>query len=314
MSTIEVAGQRSQSSSTSKGYRFGISEFSTWPWSFDQDIAAYGTLGIDAVEVTQFKLTRPRYAEQLAQVTAAGMQVSSVQTTVHSFFKDSLVGEPPDPQHRLAYMKRSMTEIAPHVPQGTPFVVITGAAPSGDCQLALSFARGALLELAEHASALGVRVAFEALNPVLFHTDTALWSLADALSMVEDIGHPSLGLCVDTWNVWQTPDLHDVIRRAAERIFLVQVSDWRTPHADADRRCLGEGTLPLASMLATIRASGYSGPYVLEIFSTQSLSDSLWNGDMRAMLEKNVKSFDAVWRRSLESVDGSVHESVDGSP
>lgn len=282
-------------------YRFGVSEFTTWPWSFDQDVHAFAGLQIDAIEVTQFKLTRPRYAEQLAQVVQAGMHVCSVQTTVHSFFKDSLVGEPPDPRHRLAYMKRSMTEIAPHVPPGTPFVAITGAAPAGDCELALKFTRSALLELAEHAEALGMRVAFEPLNPVLFHTDTALWSLADGLALVEEIGHPALGLCVDTWNIWQTPDLLDVIRRAGPRIFLVQVSDWRTPRAEADRRSIGEGTLPLASIVSALRASDYSGPYVLEIFSTQALPDSLWNGDIRATLERNRRAFDRVWRESTSS-------------
>ena len=283
------------------GYRFGVSEFTTWPWTFEADVSAYGAAGVDSIEVTQFKLSRPRYAEQLAQIGRAGLGVSSVQTTIHSVFQDSLVAEPPDPRHRVAYMKRSMTEIAPHVPQGTPFVVITGVAPAGDCAHALAIVEDALRELAAHADGLGMRVAFEPLNPVLFHTDTALWSLGDGLDLVDRVAHPALGLCVDLWNIWQSPDLHDVLRRAGERIFLVQVSDWRTPRANADRRSIGDGCIPIASIVATLRACGYRGPYVLEIFSTQSLPDSLWNGDLGSTIERNRRAFDDVWRSTETS-------------
>ncbi len=80
-----------------------------------------------------------------------------------------------------------------------------------------------------------MRIAFEPLNPVLFNTDTALWGLDQALELVRRVDHPALGICLDTWNVFQTPDLHDVIRACGDRIFLVQVSDWHRPRSAADR-------------------------------------------------------------------------------
>lgn len=281
-----------------RGYRFGVSEFTTWPWSFERDVERYAAHGIDAIEITQFKLDRNDYAPQLALVAESGLRVSSVQSTVHSLFPDSLAPQPTAWKDRLRHMKSAIDRIAPHVPAGTPFVAITGAAPGGDTQRVYDTAVGAFRELAEHAARREVRLAFEPLNPVLFNTDTALWGLDDGLALVRDVDRPAFGLCVDAWNVWQTPRLPDVIREAADRIFLVQVSDWRRPRSGADRASIGDGTLDNVGMVRAIRDAGYAGPYVLEIFSGESLPGSLWRSDLDALLQKNRDAFARVWKET----------------
>lgn len=280
-------------------YRFGISEFTTHSWSFERDVERFAAHGIDTIEVCQVKLREGEYARQLATIADANLGVSSVQTTVHSLFPDSLAPQPSDPRERTDEILRSIDAIAPHVPAGTPFVVITGAAPSNDCERVYRHALATLPVLADRAAAHGMRLAFEPLNPILFHTDTALWGLDAALELVERVGHPSLGICCDTWNVFQTPDLAAVIRACGERIVLVQVSDWRRPHADADRRSLGEGTIPTARLLRVLRESGYRRPYVLEIFSAQRLPDSLWNADPDGVIDRNRRAFQRLWEESF---------------
>lgn len=280
-------------------YRFGVSEFTTWPWSFEHDVARYAAHGIDAIEITEFKLEADHYGRQLALIAAHGLEVSSAQASIHALFPDSLAGQPTDPLERLRQMRRSIQRIAPHVPPGTPFVVVTGAAPGGDTERVYSLAVDAFGELATHAADLGMRLAFEPLNPVLFNTDTALWGLDAGLQLVEDVGNPALGLCLDTWNVWQTPDLARVIERCAGRIFVVQVSDWRRPRSGADRLGLGDGSLDNAAIVGHVRATGYDGPYVLEIFSSESLPDSIWRSDLDALLARNRAAFADVWRTSF---------------
>jgi sugar phosphate isomerase/epimerase len=125
-----------------------------------------------------------------------------------------------------------------------------------------------------------------------------LWGLVHALRLVSKIDHPALGLCVDTWNVFQTPEVERTIVQCADKVFLVQVSDWRRPHSNADRRSLGEGEIPTVDLLQAIRRSGYTGPYVLEIFSSESLPDSLWKADMDAVLDRNIVAFDRMWQES----------------
>lgn len=274
--------------------RFGVSQFTTWPWSFERDVREFAALGIGDIEVCEFKLDRDDYAPQFRLLAGAGLAVTSVQTTVHSIFPDSLAPAPAAPERRVAHILEALERIAPLVPEQTPFVVITGAAPGGDCERVYATLLEVLPHLAERAAAHGMRLAFEPLNPILFHTDTALWGLDDALALVERIGHPSLGLCLDTWNVFQTPRLAATIAAARERIFLVQLSDWRRPRANADRRSLGEGSIPNAAIVRAAGAAGYRGPFVLEIFSDESLPDSLWRGDIAATLRRNRGVFTAM--------------------
>lgn len=277
---------------------FGVSEFTTWPWSFERDVKQYAYHEIAAIEICEFKLNQNDYAPQLASVVPAGLTVSSVQSQVHSIFPDSLAPQPTSPDDRIRHIKDAIERIAPHVPGGTPFVVITGAAPGGNALAVYERCLSAFDELASFAQERGVRVAFEPLNPVLFNTDTALWGLERALELVERVGHPALGLCVDTWNIFETPNLDDVIARCGDRIFIVQVSDWHLPRSGADRRNLREGTIDNASIVRAIRATGYDGYYALEIFSSESLPDSIWRSDLDAVLAKNAQTFAAIWERS----------------
>ena len=281
------------------GDRFGVSEFTTWPWSFERDLAQYAAHGVDAIEICEFKLDRDNYAPQLRRIAASGLGVSSVQSTVHSLFPDSLAPSPRRPEDRVRHMKAAIERIAPHVPRDVPFVVITGAAPDGDTQMVYDACLEAFPDLAEFAAEHGVRIAFEPLNPVLFNTDTALWGLDQALELVRRIDHPALGICLDSWNVFQTPDLHDVIRACGERIFLVQVSDWRRPRSRADRVSLGDGSIDNAAIVRSAREAGYAGPYVVEIFSDESLPDSIWRSDLDAAIDRNAEAFVRIWDASV---------------
>jgi len=165
-------------------YTFGLSEYTTWPRSFEDDVKLCVDLGIPYLEVTEFKLDHTNFPKQLRSIAESGLRVSSVQMTIHSLFKDSLVQEPADQSRRLEHMRASIERLSPHLPEGTPFVVITGAAPNGNVART-------------RESRFGMRLAFEPLNPVLMNTDTAIWSLTDAEQLVADVGHDKFGLCVD---------------------------------------------------------------------------------------------------------------------
>jgi len=280
------------------GRSFGVSEFTTWPWSFERDVERYAAHGVDAIEVCEYKLDRNDYAPQLESIGKAGLTVSSVQSTVHSLFPDSLAPAPTEPGDRIVHIKAAIDRIAPHVPPRTPFVVITGAAPGADAERVYQRALTAFADLAEFAEMRGMRLAYEPLNPVLFNTDTALWGLDNALDLVREVDHPALGLCFDTWNIFQTPNLQQVIGKCGDRIFLVQVSDWRRPRSGADRLGLGDGIIDNATLIKAVRSTGYRHAYVLEIFSSESLPDSIWKADLDDVLEKNVREFAKLWDAS----------------
>jgi len=209
-----------------------------------------------------------------------------------------MASTPEDPRDRVHAIKQAIELSAPHIPKDTPFVVITGVAPDGNMRKAVETTVEALKELGEFAAARGVKIAFEPLNPINVNTDTAVWGLDHGLELVEKVDHPAVGICIDSWNVWETPNLEDVIRRCGKRILLIQLSDWKMPRSTADRYTLGEGEIPLAKMIRAIRATGYDGPWVVEILSSLHLDGSLWKSDMDEVLRKNHEAFDRLWRES----------------
>lgn len=277
---------------------FGFSEFTTWPWSFKEDLAHYKKHGASVIEICEFKLPHNDYAESLQLVGGSGMQAASIQAKIHSVFVDSMASKPQDTPDRIDGIKRSIKMTAPHVPKGTPFVVITGIAPDGNFKKAIDTSVEALKDLGEFAAQHGVTIAFEPLNPVNIHTDTAVWGLDHGLALVERVNHPAVGICIDSWNIWETPDLEQVIAQCGKRILLVQLSDWKTPRSTADRYILGEGEIPLAKMMRAIRKTGYSGPWIVELLSSFHLEGSLWKSDMDEMLDKNRTAFERLWAES----------------
>lgn len=277
---------------------FGYSEFTTWPWSFKRDLQEYKAAGATHMEICEFKLAHNDYADALPLIARGGLVPASVQMKVHSVFVDSMAGKPEDPEDRIAVMKESIALSAPHLPHGTPFVIITGIPPDGNFRAAFDRSASALRELGDAAAEHGMRIAFEPLSPVNIFKDTAVWYLDQGLELVDRVNHPAVGVCIDSWNVWQTPDLNKVIKQCGKRIFLVQLSDWKRPRSTADRYSLGEGEIPLASMIRAIRETEYEGPWIVEILSSFHLEGSLWKSDLAHVLRKNRKTFEDLWKES----------------
>lgn len=274
---------------------FGFSEFTTWPWPFARDVAAYPTHGATRIEICEFKLSHEEFG-QLRDL--GGLVPASVQMAIHSVFPDTMATSPLDPADRIAAMKRAIEKSAPYLPEGTPFIVITGVAPQANVRIAIERTIEALGELGDCAARHGMRIAFEPLSPVTMHTDTAVWTLEQGVDVVERVAHPAVGICIDSWNVWQSCDLDTLIRRCGKRIFIVQLSDWRTPRSTADRYTLGDGEIPLAAMMREIRRAGYGGPWVVEILSALHLEGSLWKADLDDVLERNRRAFERLWSES----------------
>ena len=280
-------------------YVFGVSEYTTIHASFEEDLELFKSLEVAAIEVCEVKLKRGEAArDQLESVTAAGLTISSVQPVVHTVFPDKLEPHPQDPQARIDLMRASLLRLGKMVPQGCTFVTNTGAAPGGNIDAALRLTIAAHRELADVASSVGMRLAIEPLNPILMNEYTFIWKIDQALQIIDAVGRDNLGICLDSWNNWQDDPVADHIRSCEDRIFVVQLSDWRTPRAAGDRVAIGDGQIPMPAILRAIRDTGYKGAYSLEIFSDNSLDGSLWKADYGETIRKSKSGLDAAWRMS----------------
>ncbi len=283
-------------------YPFGISEFTTKPWSFAEDVENYARLGVECIEVCEVKLDKAQAADQVARAQDAGLTVSSVQPSVRTLFSSQSQPEPPDIPARMACFRETITRLAAKTP-GVPFVTNTGNPPKGNVQHVLDTAVREYRALAEFAADHGVRVALEPLNAAIMNVESAIWTVAQAMRLIRAVDHPAFGLCLDFWNVWQNADIEAEIRACGDRIFIVQASDWRTPQSYQDRVVPGQGEIPLPPLLRATHESGYRGPYVVEIFSG-GVPDSLWEGDLSQVIQDSRAGVHAAWQAAFSGTPG----------
>ena len=284
-------------------YRFGVSEFTTTPWTFEQDVESYAQLGVDAMEVCEFKLDEQRRDEQLALIASHGLVISSVQPSIRTLFPSQSQPEPANPRERMALFSRTIARFGA-LAQGVPFITNTGRPPQGNIQQVYDTAVEVYRNLADEAARNGARIALEPLNPSIVNVETAIWTIQQAFHLVTRVQRENFGVCIDSWNVWQNANLHEAIRACGDRIFVVQLSDWRTPRSFQDRLSIGRGEIPFPAFLRAIHGSGFRGPYVVEIFSAE-VPDPLWTGDLKQLIRDNRTNLDTLWRAAFSSEDAS---------
>lgn len=280
-------------------FLFGVSEFTTWPWTFEQDLDHYARLGVYAMEVCEFKLSEDdaQADAQLALVREQGLTISSVQPRLHSLFPDAPRPEPTQPEARMELFRKTVERFGRFAP-GTTLVTITGAAPGGNFRAAFDTAVREYSALADFAANHNLRIALEPLNPILMNVDTFLCRLPDALQIVRAVNRPNFGVWLDVWHVWQDAAAAQHIRECGDRLFGVHVNDWHAPRCFGDRAVIGQGEIDLPPLLRAIRETGYQGAYTLELFSESWLPDSLWESDLDAVITNSRAALTEAWRQS----------------
>jgi sugar phosphate isomerase/epimerase len=278
-------------------YQFSVSEFTTNPWTFEQDVEEYARLGVDAMEVCEIKLDPARIDEQLQLITAGGLSISSVQPQTRTLFPSRSQPEPRDVNDRMARFRATIETFGSSA-SGLPFVTNTGIPPNGNVQQVLDTARDEYRALADFAAGYGARIALEPLNASIANVETAIWTLEQGMRVVESVDRENFGLCLDFWNIWQNAHIEEAIGAAGDRMFIVQVSDWRTPRSYEDRLIVGQGEIPFPPLLRAVRDSGYQGAYELEIFS-HDVPDSLWEGDLQRVIVESRAGLDRAWQEAM---------------
>lgn len=274
-------------------HRLAISQITTAPLTLAEDLALCERLGC-GLEIAEKKLSRDasEAREQLAMIKDSGVPITSIQPRTLTIFPSASASEPAEPQARLEQLVASVELFAPYWP-GLALVSNTGADSQGNEARVWDGCIEHYATLARHAASHGMRIALEALGPSLMNRNSILFSFSQAQEMVHAVDHEQFGLCLDLYNSWQDPALLSTI--SAEKLFIVQLADWRRPRSLHDRRALGDGEMPLAPLLGSLSSAGYAGDYVLEIFS-ESVPDSLWRDKPTVIdaIERSAQTFNEL--------------------
>lgn len=121
-------------------------------------------------------------------------------------------------------------------------------------------------ELCRDAERYGATIGFE------FMASAMLTTLEDSLAMVEGAGADNGGIIIDIAHTTALGISNDALRTIpAKRLVCVELNDNLLPatpgYAPGERRYCGEGEFDITGFVAAIRATGYAGPWALEVFS-----------------------------------------------
>jgi len=202
--------------------------------------------------------------EQLRDLLAA----SGVRVVAASYQGGLLIGEgAAGEEHKTLFRHR--LDLCRGL--GIPVLVVAGDAfgPLSPDTLARMGAN--LAEAAALAADAGVRLALEFDSRASFPNN-----IQSAVALVEQIGHPALGLCLDWHHFTLGPSKEsDLGLLSRSNLFHVQVSDIadvpREMAGDAERILPGEGSSPPHALLARLAEIGYDGAVSIEL-----MNPALW--------------------------------------
>lgn len=240
-----------------------MNETTTFRWSFEEDVARYAAAGIPAIGVWRQKLSDCGLAKARDLLQHAGLKVS------HLFWAGGFTGSD-GRSHResiedAAEAVRTAAELGCRT-----LVVYSGPRAGHTSNHAWRLVQGALLELVPQAEELGVTLAIEPMHPGCADQWTFLTTLDDALDLLETIASPQVKIVLDTYHLGQECGLVDRLPAMVPQIAIVQLGDARRPPSGEQNRCrLGEGVVPLAEIVAALKAGGYRGYYDVELLGEE---------------------------------------------
>jgi sugar phosphate isomerase/epimerase len=242
---------------------FSVSECTTFPRTFAEDVDGYRAGGADGIGIWEFKLEPGRDADNLARLRESGLRTSICVPQVPSIYPDGYFTEPADPKARTDALCRAIRRFAPFEPVAV--LAVTGN-PEGQDQTEMrKVTVDGLRTAARTAADLGIEIGLE------FYRKTSgalVNTIRDTIELADEIGEPNVRLVVDLWHAWDIPTVVEDLRTYALRFNGVQVNDWREPTRSwADRVLPGDGIIDLPTLLGAVDAGGFRGWYDLEIFS-----------------------------------------------
>jgi sugar phosphate isomerase/epimerase len=275
---------------------FSVSECTTFPRTFEEDVAGYRSGGADGIGIWEFKLEAGKDAENLARVRDAGLAASICVPQVPSIYPDGYFTEPGDPTSRTAALSEAVRRFAPFEP--VAILAVTGDPKGRDRDEMRRVTVGGLREVARVAADIGMTIGLE---PYRETSGAMVSTLPDTFALVDEIGASNVGVVVDIWHVWDQPGIEDDLRRFAPRIVGVQVNDWREPTRSwADRVLPGDGIIHAEPLYRALDEGGFDGWYDLEIFSDDgrfgnAYPDSIAIQDPADVTRRGIAGFRRAW-------------------
>jgi 2-keto-myo-inositol isomerase len=264
--------------------KISISQATTLPAPFAEDLKAFGDVDWQAAEIWMTKLEQYLESHSSDEVHAL-LKSAKVQPVAAAYQGGLLLSQAEKRQESFAHFRKRL-----EICQAFEIPVLVVMADVGHPADATSWQRAAvsLKQAAQWAAAFNVRLAFE------FRADGFCTNLATAIDFVAQCQEPNLGICLDLYHYYKGPSkAEDLERLTPHNLFHVHVCDvagvpreWMT---DADRIMPGDGDFQLIPILSLLRRIGYEGYLSLEL-----LNPVLWQMKLTQVAELGLMAMNRL--------------------
>ncbi len=246
--------------------RISVSSLSSLFQPLEADVAMWKELGVEQVGLITPKIERVGWKEAAGLLN--GLRVSNVAAELH-VLDESI-------------------ELAAEV--GAEVVYITsGTIGARTWEQATSEFAEKLAAYVGHAKERGVDLAVESTNPLRCDL-SFLFTYRDAVDTAREAGMKAV---LDMYGCWYERGLEQAVRSDIGMLSLVQVCDFKVGTFEAGiRAVIGEGDVPLESLLGMLLDAGYSGDFDLEI-----LGDALREEGYRPTIGRSIDRLTTILER-----------------
>jgi sugar phosphate isomerase/epimerase len=244
-----------------------ISEATTLPQTFADDVTAYSGAGWGATEVWLTKLET--HLEMHSGADTLKLLEDRQMTLAAAAYQGGLLLS--QGEQRRAHFDHFRRRLELCAQFSVPTLLVVADFVEAVDRTALGRAVVSLAEAGQLAAPFGVQLALEFRGRATFCA-----SLDTALALVAQCGQPNVGVNLDVFHYQTGPSKpEDLAQLTRENLFHVQLCDLagvpRELAADADRVLPGDGDIRLEPILARLREIGYDRYVSLEL-----MNPTLW--------------------------------------
>jgi sugar phosphate isomerase/epimerase len=263
-----------------------ISEATTLPCTFAEDVANFADAGCNAMEVWLTKLETHLESHSIAD-TCKLLQDRQMTLAAASYQGGLLLSQGEQRKAHYDHYRRRL-DLCQQLGIGTLLVVADFVHKADPTSLERAIV--SLKQAAQWAAGFDVRLALEFRG-----SDTFCASLDTALALVAQSGEPNVGVNLDVFHYYTGPSkFEDLMLLTPKRLAFVQLCDvagvCRELASDADRVLPGDGDFQLQPILDQLRALGYDGWVSLEL-----MNPTLWKANPVQVAEIGITAL----RKSL---------------
>jgi len=242
---------------------FCINEATTMTTDFATDLDAYSAAGFKGIELWLEKVDRFLQKESL-QGAAELLRDHGLDVVGACGQDDLMLSKGQKRREVLSELRRKLDICAA---LGAPAIVVATDFPQEVRRSDYRVAAEKLREAGDIAAEYRVKLAVEFIKGAKF-----IGSLSTASEVVSETNHENVGLLFDTFHYHAGISKSDDIKKTpSEKLLLVHVNDClpapRELLDDSYRTYLGEGVIPVRSIVTKLKRLGYQGWYSFEIFN-----------------------------------------------